>query len=72
MLRYQSNQLNQINTRVTEVLHNFEEQCQKDDVIHLYEADNDVGTFDWKSLLDESKGKVKVLVVDYNKLCLTR
>lgn len=57
---------------MTEVLHDFEEKCHRDDVVHLFEAESDVGTFDWKSLLDESKGKVRVLVVDYNKLCMTR
>lgn len=57
--RYQSNQLNEINTRVSSLLHNFEEQNQKDDAFNLIEESEETKFFDKKSLLEESKGKVQ-------------
>ena len=55
---YQSNQLNEINTRVSTLLQDFEEQYNKDDAFNLIEENEGPKFFDKKSLLEESKGKV--------------
>lgn len=60
MIIYQSNQLNAINSRVSNVLLNFEEQFRKDEVFNLIEeeSEDDAKYYDKKSYLEESKGKV--------------
>jgi hypothetical protein len=53
--------LNQINTRVTELLHNFEEKYHQDDVFKLIDEGDDVKFttgFDRKSIIEESKGMI--------------
>ena len=53
----------------------YETANNHDDVFQLIEEDDDVQFttgFDRKSIMEESKGKVKVLIVDYNKLGLKR
>jgi hypothetical protein len=70
-----SNELNNINNRVTQTLLQYETINNQDDVFQLLEEDDEVqftAGFDRKSIMEESKGKVKVLIVDYNKLGMKR
>ena len=70
-----SNELNNINNRVTQTLLQYETINNQDDVFQLLEEDDEVqftAGFDRKSIMEESKGKVKVLIIDYNKLGMKR
>ncbi|PRP82782.1 hypothetical protein PROFUN_09997 [Planoprotostelium fungivorum] len=75
LLEKTSNELNNINSRVMQTLMQYETANSHDDVFQLIEEDDDIQFttgFDRKSIMEESKGKVKVLIVDYNKLGIKR
>jgi hypothetical protein len=70
-----SAELNNINTRVAQTLMQYETNNSQDDVFQLLDEDDDVQFitgFDRESIMEESKGKVQVLIVDYQKLGLKR
>ncbi len=75
LLENTSNELNLINSRVTQTLLQYETINNQDDVFQLLEEDDEVqftSGFDRKSIMEESKGKAKVLIIDYNKLGMER
>lgn len=60
---------------LVDCVNQYETANNHDDVFQLIEEDDDIQFttgFDRKSIMEESKGKVKVLIVDYNKLGLKR
>jgi hypothetical protein len=74
-LEQTSRELNNINTRVMETLIQYETVMNQDDVFQLLDEDDDVqftAGFDRESIMEESKGKVRVLVVNYDKLGLEK
>eukprot|EP00727_Mastigamoeba_balamuthi_P010452 m51a1_g6029 putative ras-related protein rab-25 (2177) ;mRNA; f:109677-118926 len=75
-LEYTTSQLNQINRRVGTVIRDYETVAEQDDVVQIVDSEQDgdaaQSLYDIKSILADSKGKVKVLVVDYDKLCMDR
>eukprot|EP01116_Phalansterium_solitarium_P019883 TRINITY_DN5714_c1_g1_i4.p1 TRINITY_DN5714_c1_g1~~TRINITY_DN5714_c1_g1_i4.p1 ORF type:complete len:849 (-),score=452.96 TRINITY_DN5714_c1_g1_i4:298-2844(-) len=78
LLERTSAELNRIQTRVAKTLLDFEQVNNADDVLNIIDPDDDDDAMhlsaglDRKSLMEESKGKVKVLLVDYGKLGLKR
>jgi hypothetical protein len=71
LLEQTSNQLNEINTRVTQTLLQYETVNNQDDVFQLLDEEDDVqftAGFDRKSIMEESKGKVKVLIGENHKI----
>eukprot|EP01117_Protostelium_nocturnum_P009888 TRINITY_DN3522_c0_g2_i2.p1 TRINITY_DN3522_c0_g2~~TRINITY_DN3522_c0_g2_i2.p1 ORF type:complete len:1874 (-),score=436.87 TRINITY_DN3522_c0_g2_i2:63-5684(-) len=75
LLEKTSNELNNITARVTQTLMQYETFNNQDDVFQLLDDDDDVqftAGFDRKSIMEESKGKVKILIVDHNKLGVKR